>query len=182
MVEAKLRDRNSTFIENPNGKYHQGVYIDIFPYDKTFRDRILRKKHHRLYKSKIVGFRQNIVTSQPLWKDMRPLRKKMLACKYRFVSIDKEEQRILDLYKSDNNWVWRPTLASKIDDTPIENELLFPLKKMLFEGVEVNVPQDCDAHLIALYGDWKKLPPEDQQKPAHCRGGADLTKPWSPEL
>ncbi len=181
MVEAKLRDCNSTFIENPEGKYHQGVYIDIFPYDKTFRDSAQRKKHHRQYKSRIVGYRQNVVTSLPLWKDMRPLRKVLLSLKYRFISIEKEERRVLDRYKKDSNWVWRPTLASKIDDTPIENSALFPLKKMIFEGVTVTVPSDCDAHLTALYGDWQKLPPEDQQKPAHCRGGFDLNKPWEPK-
>jgi len=82
MVEAKLRDRNSTFIEYPDGKHHQGVFIDIFPYDKTFRDVKKRKKHQRLYKTQIVGFRQNVITSMPIWKDPRPLRKWLLSIKY----------------------------------------------------------------------------------------------------
>jgi len=79
----------------------------------------------------------------------------------------------------DSDWVWRPTLASKGDDTPVDDRTLFPLSSTTFENIPVKIPANCDVHLTALYGDWRKLPPLDQQRPAHCRG-ADLRKPWKP--
>ncbi len=168
MVEAKLRHNDSIFIEFEDARFHQGVYIDIFPYDKTFSDAKKRKRHQRKYKSKIVGYRQNVFTSLPFWKDLRPLRKKVLSFIYRFVSIEKTEQNILDMWRSDPSWVWRPTLASKGDDTPVSESQLFPLKEVNFEGVTVTVPNKTEEHLKVLYGDWESLPPIEQQKPAHC--------------
>ncbi len=169
MVEAKLRHNNSTFIEFEDARFHQGVYIDIFPYDKTFSDPEKRKKHQRMYKSKIVGYRQNVVSSLPFWKDLRPLRKKALSVLYRFIDIEKKEKTILDMWKQDPSWVWRPTLASKGDDTPVLDSQLFPLKEILFEGLKVTVPNKTEEHLKVLYGNWETLPPKEQQKPAHCR-------------
>lgn len=169
MVEAKLRDKSSLFIEFPKARFHQGVYIDIFPYDKTFSDRKKRAKHQRSYKNSIVGFRQNVVSELPWWKDMRPMRKKLLTLLYRFIDVDAREKKILDRWKEDESWVWRPTLASKGDDTPVKDADLFPLKKIDFEGIPVNCPNNCEAHLTALYGDWQTPPPKENQRPAHCR-------------
>ncbi len=39
---------------------------------------------------------------------------------------------------------------------------IFPLKKMEFEGVEFPVPGDTDSYLRNIYGDWRKLPSEEQ--------------------
>ncbi len=175
MVEAKLRDKNSIFIEMPDARFHQGVYIDIFPYDRTFSDDRKRKQHQRSYKKWIVGYRQNIESSRPWWKDMRKLRKSILSVLFKFMSVEKVERKILDKWKSDSNWVWRPTLASKMDDTPLQDETLFPLKKITFEGLSVNCPNNLESHLETLYGDWITPPPKEQQQPAHCRY-VDLTR------
>lgn len=39
---------------------------------------------------------------------------------------------------------------------------IFPLSKMEFEGVEFPVPGNTDAYLTNIYGDWRKLPSEEQ--------------------
>jgi lipopolysaccharide cholinephosphotransferase len=43
---------------------------------------------------------------------------------------------------------------------------ILPLKKARFEGVEFPVPHDTDAYLTRLYGDWRKLPTEEQIRKA----------------
>jgi len=181
MVEAKLRNTNSLFIEFEDAHFHQGVYIDIFPYDKTFSNSMKRHKHQRMYKSWIVGFRQNIISSKPFWKDMRPLRKAILSFYYRFVNCEKVENKILGKWKNDESWVWRPTLASKGDDTPVTDSQLFPLKEINFEGIMVTVPNKTAEHLKSLYGDWETFPPKDQQRPAHC-SFVDLNSPCTWEF
>ena len=39
---------------------------------------------------------------------------------------------------------------------------IFPLTKMEFEGIEFPVPGNTDAYLTNIYGDWRKLPTEEQ--------------------
>ena len=39
---------------------------------------------------------------------------------------------------------------------------IFPLSTMKFEGVEFPVPGNTDAYLTHIYGDWRKLPSEEQ--------------------
>jgi lipopolysaccharide cholinephosphotransferase len=45
-----------------------------------------------------------------------------------------------------------------------------PLTKALFEGEEWPVPKDMDAYLTNVYGDWRKLPSDEQiRKCIHCK-------------
>lgn len=47
---------------------------------------------------------------------------------------------------------------------------IFPLAKARFEGLVLPVPKDADAYLTNVYGDWRRLPSEEQIKKAiHCR-------------
>jgi lipopolysaccharide cholinephosphotransferase len=39
---------------------------------------------------------------------------------------------------------------------------IFPLKKIVFEGVDFYAPANYSAYLSELYGDWKKIPPEEK--------------------
>lgn len=39
---------------------------------------------------------------------------------------------------------------------------IFPLKTAKFEGVDLPVPNDMDTYLTNVYGDWRKLPTDEQ--------------------
>lgn len=39
---------------------------------------------------------------------------------------------------------------------------IFPLSKMEFEGIEFPVPGNVDSYLSNIYGDWRKLPSDEQ--------------------
>ena len=41
---------------------------------------------------------------------------------------------------------------------------LYPLRKVEFEGMEVNVPNRVDKYLMQHYGDYMQLPPEEKRK------------------
>lgn len=46
----------------------------------------------------------------------------------------------------------------------------FPLAEAEFEGRIMPVPFDTDAYLTTVFGDWRKMPDEDQiRKAIHCR-------------
>ena len=44
-----------------------------------------------------------------------------------------------------------------------EKEMIYPTKRMLFEGIKVKVPHNTDAYLKRRYGDYMTLPPEDKR-------------------
>lgn len=52
----------------------------------------------------------------------------------------------------------------------IRNESdIFPLTGMLFEGRVFPVPGNYDGYLTKIYGDWRKLPPEEEQQAPHVQ-------------
>ena len=47
---------------------------------------------------------------------------------------------------------------------------IFPLSVMEFEGEQYPVPHDVDSYLTNVYGDWRKIPSEEEIKKAiHCQ-------------
>lgn len=47
---------------------------------------------------------------------------------------------------------------------------IYPLAMAEFEGEQFPVPHDMDAYLTNVYGDWRKIPSEDQiRKCIHCK-------------
>lgn len=48
--------------------------------------------------------------------------------------------------------------------TLIDKKDIFPLRKHIFEDIEVAIPNNCHSVLTRLYGDYMKLPPEEERK------------------
>lgn len=43
-----------------------------------------------------------------------------------------------------------------------EKKTIFPLKKINFEGIPFNCPNDIDTYLTNLYGEWRRIPDESK--------------------
>jgi lipopolysaccharide cholinephosphotransferase len=174
-VPLKLRDRNSTMIENSRDRFHQGIFIDIFPYDKVPCNRFLRNLQQRLYKMLIVGASQNIVSKRTFLPDERLIRQKLLRRIYHIIPVRTVEKLILGMYKLDRNWGLRPTLSTKEHNYCFPVGDIFPLKEIQFEGKPFYTPNNSEAHLKMLYGNWKKLPPEEERQPLHIKQADPFT-------
>lgn len=44
---------------------------------------------------------------------------------------------------------------------------IFPLKKMKFEGIEFNIPNNYDTYLKKMYYSYMDLPPKEKRIPDH---------------
>ena len=68
-----------------------------------------------------------------------------------------------DLYKNEDT----DTVGFMFDSTPymsvLKKSKMYPTKRMMFNGVEANVPHDVKAYLKHTYGDYMKLPPKEKQ-------------------
>lgn len=49
----------------------------------------------------------------------------------------------------------------------MDREMLWPYRRIEFEGHMLPVPNKTEAYLEKLYGDYKKLPKKEEQKPKH---------------
>jgi lipopolysaccharide cholinephosphotransferase len=56
-----------------------------------------------------------------------------------------------------------PTGGKMFRGEILKRDVFFPPRKTLFEGIEVNVPNDIDAYLTNKYGDYMTIPPVEKR-------------------
>lgn len=162
---AKLR-RDNTF--RPSGisdRYaHQGIAIDIFPFDNVPSDREqalkVLKRSRRLYR--LVRIR-----SDHKGRERSPL-KRMTAGLLRVIpkeALRNRYDRLCRKYDAeDTGWlVCYPYRMTQTMDLFFRKETLSPVKPVPFEDREYMIMNDPDDYLTIMYGDYMKLPPEEKR-------------------
>ena len=154
---AKVRDRRSRMLEQ-NGYdrlwKEQGIYIDIFPMER-----------------------------HPIW--MHKLTEKTVGHMYKIWRTSTDDEKAIRSVRrifNFNNRFFFPclrailsqfTFGSKVITSgmgiPFHNpryvEEIFPLATHVFEGCQLPVPHDADAHLRHIFGDYMQLPNLDKLAP-----------------
>lgn len=153
---------------------NQGVFVDIFPYDRVASDAAVRKAQLRsclkwqhlsyLYHSKainvphkgVVGAAEKGVCciAHVLLKALlnpAKIRGKFLASALRAQKDDSSRDLACMNYNPQQRI--------------FAEEVLVPPKALEFEGYEFPAPADIERYLCTLYGDaWSQLPPEEQRR------------------
>ena len=149
---AKLRDRNSFFVEGheaENELYHQGISLDIFVMD-VFNSKIQIFKKIYKFLNRFEGIKISEKKNRFLILKKIFLKLKINEWHYKFSR--------LFLEKANNNSIigYRYLffkLHKYID--------IFPLSEIEFEGCKFSCPNNTDAYLKNLYGNtYMELPPE----------------------
>lgn len=174
---AKLRDRFS-FMDDPGGPYgySQGIPIDIFPaVYMTLRRHRLRKffallppydlapewpsprwsLRHRLY-SGFFALAQTILRPPLRWG---PLERAFLQ------------------YGEGGDKVWANDYPLEWMREAFPEEVVFPLKRIVFEGVELSCPADPEGYLAIMYGPDYMTPPPLGRREAHAVNHYRITGP-----
>ena len=170
---AKLVNMKTTLIENDSFDYNLGVFIDIFPID-YLGDSIesARKRIKNGYK---LNLALQIKTKK--WCKERSLLKNIILMGGKTILARRDYSKILDdletfCQKTRSNefskYVGVLSGLSKGDDTRIYRKEWFEETFMIeFEGKEYPAPKGADAILRRRYGDYTKLPPEEQRVSHH---------------
>lgn len=162
----KLENTNSTVIEQLDPLYVEGVYIDIFPLDKAplsedklsplmLRVRQLQEKYYIIsikhgchYHGLVNYFKYRIrhckYQNQPFQDDWDKLSLAYNAS---------DERYYLD-YHQPEDWHYKPM--------PIE--WFGEGSAVDFEGRKFIVPENYEAYLTHIYGDYMTPPPEDKRE------------------
>lgn len=150
---AKVRDKNSYFYEDKSTdtlKY-KGIYIDIFPIEKVPSMRWKRFIDYP-YGHCIRAFHNYTDTRDKLLSALVYPFALVLVLLTRFVNLFIPSDKVAPCYG------WQPTYNN------YSSRDVFPTKRMAFEGFQACVPNNPDAVLKALYGDYMQLPPEEKRR------------------
>lgn len=170
--QAKVRKDGTLFVEDymEGIPIHQGIFVDIFPYDNTVENIKKRtcyerkaRNARRLFVSKSVKLATNeknklkrcllTVIRHGLYILLLPVSKEVL---YRYVD------RAMQKYKKNESGYVEccANVIQKKDD-------IFPLVQLPFEGTMIYAPHNWHAILQNEYGEYMQLPPKEKQY-CHC--------------
>lgn len=167
---AKVRKNGTQFVEHytRNMNIHHGIFVDIMPHDLIPENEQERAKYRKTAEWRKQLFIAKSVTETTITRGkrkifIRTLERKILhfmllpvSKKWLFNRLDSYMRQ----YNGSNSHMFT-TRAMKVSENTLED--VFPLKKHLFEGLEVNIPNNYDLVLRRNYGDYMRLPsPEDQ--------------------
>lgn len=176
----KVRDRNSILKMNDREKGHIGIFIDIFPVDyykeineedekykvkaKTYRKILFYwMKYAKIKKPYIKNIKGNIIKSisKTYFK---------INYKYDFNSLQHDVKSTRDKmsFKNDYSYKYIGYGLEVPFMTFWEAKDVFPLRKITFEDGMFYAPNNCDICLKSMYGDYMKLPKEEDRVPSHC--------------
>lgn len=165
---AKLRDSSTTLVEKHviDIDINHGVFIDIFPLDG-----------YKKGENKILDLR---ITSNPIFaqEDKNKITNTINSFNQKLVY--KIAETIPNKLKTDLSKLALPKNVLSYENAEyvaclVDSFYIIPIKKEIFgkgttlkfEGLDVNLPENYDAYLKSIYGDYMKLPPKEQRKNHH---------------
>jgi len=156
---VKLRDNFSTLVQRTETgkriKYHQGIFIDIFPYDlvskdfrksKLFLNRRFEYSHNKFIKA--FGWYINLLSILPV----------------KLIGFERLKRLLLKRYTSKNPLYVSTGIDITVGYHTFDFNTVFPLTTINFEGISFMVPGDCHTYLTIMFGDYMQLPPVEKRK------------------
>lgn len=179
---SKLYDTTTTLIEHKRRPVQRGVFLDIFPLDGLGTDRRAALRRFRAVQWDYRFF----LTRVAAWRKGRRLMKNLAAVIIGAIPrcmIDDRRLRIrLDARCRTWDWdtsVWGGSLLGAGGEREVlPRELFGEPKEYRFEDMWLYGPEDAEGYLCRLYGDWRRLPPEERRVSHHDFLLLDLDRPY----
>lgn len=162
---------------NINTPFPKGIYIDVFALDAVPKCKWMQK---------VKGFVANAIQYLAIARLYKQYPSRQLK---EYMYMDKELKMRYKLkmilgtlvsFASHAKWIYWfdkfvasdrddrqwgiPTGRKYYDGEIFDKSVFVPVKKAMFEGLEVNVPNDTHAYLTNLYNNYMQLPPEDKRE------------------
>lgn len=167
---TKIRKDNTLFVEYylRGCKIHQGIFVDIFPFDAVPKNKWVRKIHFRICRALYQLFLAKSLTT---------------ACSSRFKQQDNYKSYLRKiahalLFFFPKSWLFNAlNHCVQIFNNRSTEEIshivrkrlrvslkeLYPIQYLPFSGFQMPVPNDYDAYLKAQFGEYDILPPEEKR-------------------
>ncbi|TDT50825.1 LicD family protein [Fonticella tunisiensis] len=176
MPWIKIRDRNSMIVEYKPGKYHRGMFIDIFPVDDFSGDYDeyvkIKRNFKNIYRTMTLINEpfEKVTNTKTLTRNFAKLGLKVLGFpitlmgrervfKYLFNKRDNILSRFS--HKGGNLLVYSPDAL--FWNFKVPKDVVYPLTTIKFEDGEFFAPGNYDEYLKIMFGDYMQLPPEEDR-------------------
>ncbi|NLI74743.1 MAG: LicD family protein [Euryarchaeota archaeon] len=156
---AKIRLNGTEYPEPQNYKVinHNGIYIDVFPFDKTPNNVFLRKMHNLTLKGLNTISLVKCDYTLPDWSIIL----KMLTVVSKLFSREKVIEMRSELFNKFNNKNTKYYINSTLNIYPAH--VFDKFIELEFEGINFPAPAGYHTYLECAYGDYMQLPPEDER-------------------
>ena len=169
---AKFVNTNTTLWEYAEYPFIIGVFIDIFPLDNANgrRREILSHKSDCI---KNIGKFKLCINEKTAFQFLKEGHYLAFLYKVLYSHKGKESkylakyEDIVKKYSTGSGWAalcWSQATGILFERSWFDEYVSLP-----FNGLNVRVPKGYDEYLTCRYGDYMKLPPEDQRVPCHER-------------
>lgn len=180
MPFAKIRLNGTKYVENvfEKAQMHQGIYVDVFPYDvwpqkkrkqkKVWRKRlflqamIMMKCHYLKFKSNAVWkYVLKSIMFTAIWFLSLFCSKKYLISKYNHM-VQKTNMK-----NAESDMLYEQTVNFKFGYWVIPRSCFEQSIELAFEDEVFRCPKNYDEYLTVAYGEYMQLPPEDKRENGH---------------
>ncbi len=168
---SKIYDTSTTMIENTTKSLRRGIYIDIFPLDGVgnTKEEVITTYKPIGKKKDMLSLRTIKINSKRKWYKnialwiIQHIPEKILSEKKLCLEINE-----LCKKKSYDDCEIVGNLVGAWGRKEIMSKNMFGKPTLhKFENIEVNIQENFDGYLTHLYGDWRKLPPEEKRVSHH---------------
>lgn len=168
---TKIKKNNTLYVSWAcrNLNIHQGIYVDIFPYDYC-SDNISSKKLIKKYKFlnkiftyKAIPDRAKLPEKNIKWIIGSVFRRLLYYMLFLFPKqvLLKEIQKIINKFNFEEG---NCLISLTQEAIMFKKEEIEPLSYIEFEKIKFPVPNNTDIYLSKLYENYMKLPPIDKRK------------------
>ena len=166
---TKIRKLNTLYSDNRREKdfIYKGIQIDIFPFDYIADDpETAARIFDRAEKKRIIAEKRMVVI---------PPRNKLKRAAYhllRLVPASFYRNSVEKMFRKHNDgpkkYVASYTyILAKKKRCIFPADAMVPVRETLFEGKNYMIMNDPDRYLKVMFGDYMKLPPEEERVPHH---------------
>ena len=174
---GKMIKRGTRFIEDAYQQldYPLGIFIDIFPYDRTPENekerRKIKRKTWKIARMHVL----TLIANPKLPEEINGVKKSVLLFGCRIIHLLFKILRITPERTAQQYLKWARTCPEKESDLYIdysyihgENLMIrtkesFPTVEVPFEDITVSIVKNYDEFLRPEYGDYMKMPPEEER-------------------
>ncbi len=153
----KIRDNYSTFIQktekNKKIKYHQGIFIDIFPFDLV---------DSSSYNAKLFlnrRFQLSVKTKPYAWF-LNPLSTVIV----KLIGYKRMKDIIIRHYSKNKPKHVTLGIDAMVSFHFFDYDTVFPVSEIKFEGHKFMAPANPDKYLTDMFGDYMTLPEKSERK------------------
>ncbi|MBQ6217752.1 MAG: LicD family protein [Erysipelotrichaceae bacterium] len=162
---SKIRKDHTTFIqfEWEKNRYHTGIFVDIFPIDRIPEGFFMQKRflwdcmRYQLYTREFVPPKASVIT-----KLVSKLFLKLTGTEYR-KEFRKHFEEKLNEYDKHSNWNTSAIESMQSVRQKLPVNLLDGFIRLEFEGKQYECFEKWHEYLTDKYGDYMKLPPENER-------------------